>query len=55
MTVGQEFGGWASLVERDIERLGLVLPGLLTWRSAARPLEPALMPILSLPSELPQR
>ena len=28
MTVGQEFGGWASLVERDIERLGLVLPGL---------------------------
>ncbi len=29
MTVGQEFGGWASLVERDIERLRLVLPGLL--------------------------
>jgi fumarate hydratase class II len=25
MTVGQEFGGWASLVERDIERLRLVL------------------------------
>lgn len=29
MTVGQEFGGWASLVERDVERLRLVLPGLL--------------------------
>jgi fumarate hydratase class II len=29
LTVGQEMGGWASLVERDIERLKLVLPGLL--------------------------
>ncbi len=29
MTVGQEFGGWASLVKRDVERLNLVLPGLL--------------------------
>jgi fumarate hydratase class II len=29
VTVGQEFGGWASLVERDIERLKMVLPGLL--------------------------
>jgi fumarate hydratase class II len=29
LTVGQEFGGWASLMERDIERLELVLPGLL--------------------------
>src|SRR3954447_15009626 len=28
LTVGQEFGGWASLVWRDIERLRLVLPGL---------------------------
>jgi fumarate hydratase class II len=28
LTVGQEFSGWASLVERDIERLRLVLPGL---------------------------
>ena len=28
MTVGQEFGGWASLVARDIDRLRLVLPGL---------------------------
>lgn len=28
MTVGQEFGGWASLIKRDIERLRLVLPGL---------------------------
>ncbi len=28
MTVGQEFGGWASLIERDIERLRMVLPGL---------------------------
>src|SRR6185369_9174245 len=29
LTVGQEMGGWASLVERDIERLKLALPGLL--------------------------
>jgi fumarate hydratase class II len=29
LTVGQEFGGWANLVARDIERLRLVLPGLL--------------------------
>ncbi|MEJ7848701.1 MAG: class II fumarate hydratase [Pyrinomonadaceae bacterium] len=29
LTVGQEFGGWASLVKRDIERLNMVLPGLL--------------------------
>jgi fumarate hydratase class II len=29
VTVGQEFGGWASLVERDIDRLELVLPGLM--------------------------
>jgi fumarate hydratase class II len=28
LTVGQEMSGWASLVERDIERLKLVLPGL---------------------------
>jgi fumarate hydratase, class II len=29
LTVGQEFGGWASLIERDIERLKMVLDGLL--------------------------
>lgn len=29
LTVGQEFGGWASLVERDIERLRQVMSGLL--------------------------
>src|SRR5882757_5895836 len=29
MTVGQEFGGWASLVSRDIDRLRMVLPGLM--------------------------
>ena len=29
MTVSQEFGGWANLVKRDIERLGMVLPGLM--------------------------
>ena len=29
LTVDQEFGGWASLVARDIERLKLSLPGLL--------------------------
>ncbi len=28
LTVGQEFGGWASLIERDVERLKTVLPGL---------------------------
>ncbi len=28
LTVGQEFGGWASLIERDVERLNLVLTGL---------------------------
>jgi len=28
LTVGQEFGGWASLIERDIERLNHVLGGL---------------------------
>ncbi|HTS59574.1 MAG TPA: class II fumarate hydratase [Terriglobales bacterium] len=28
LTIGQEFGGWASLLERDIERLRLVLNGL---------------------------
>jgi fumarate hydratase, class II len=29
VTVDQEFGGWASLVTRDIERLRMVMPGLL--------------------------
>jgi fumarate hydratase class II len=29
LTVDQEMGGWASLVERDVERLKSVLPGLL--------------------------
>jgi len=29
LTVGQEFGGWASLIERDIERLKQVMSGLL--------------------------
>ena len=28
VTVGQEFGGWASLIERDVNRLVYVLPGL---------------------------
>jgi fumarate hydratase class II len=28
LTVGQEFSGWASLLERDVERLKLTLPGL---------------------------
>ncbi len=28
LTVGQEMSGWASLLERDIERLKLALPGL---------------------------
>jgi fumarate hydratase class II len=29
LTVGQEMSGWASLIERDIERLKLTMPGLL--------------------------
>jgi fumarate hydratase class II len=29
VTVSQEFGGWASLIDRDIERLKIVLPGLM--------------------------
>ena len=29
LTVEQEMGGWASLVERDIDRLKVALPGLL--------------------------
>jgi len=29
LTVDQEMGGWASLVERDVERLKSALPGLL--------------------------
>jgi fumarate hydratase class II len=29
LTVSQEFGGWASLIRRDVERLKAVLPGLL--------------------------
>jgi fumarate hydratase, class II len=28
LTVGQEFGGWANLLERDIERLKIALDGL---------------------------
>jgi len=29
LTVDQEMGGWASLLERDVERLKLAMPGLL--------------------------
>src|SRR5437763_12179831 len=29
LTVDQEMGGWASLIQRDVERLKAVLPGLL--------------------------
>ncbi|HLM60767.1 MAG TPA: class II fumarate hydratase, partial [Pyrinomonadaceae bacterium] len=29
LTVGQEFGGWANLIQRDAERLRMVLDGLL--------------------------
>jgi fumarate hydratase class II len=28
LTVGQEFGGWAALLERDVERLEAAMPGL---------------------------
>lgn len=29
VTVSQEFNGWASLIDRDVERLRMVLPGLM--------------------------
>src|SRR5688500_14140962 len=29
LTVSQEFGGWASLLTRDVERMKMVMPGLL--------------------------
>src|SRR4051794_14167461 len=29
VTVSQEFGGWANLIDRDIDRLKMVLPGLM--------------------------
>src|SRR5215203_1483990 len=29
LTVGQEFGGWANLIGRDVDRLKVVMPGLL--------------------------
>jgi fumarate hydratase class II len=29
LTVGQEMGGWASLLDRNVERLKLTMPGLL--------------------------
>ncbi len=29
VTVSQEFNGWANLVDRDVERLKIVLPGLM--------------------------
>jgi fumarate hydratase class II len=29
LTIDQEFGGWANLLTRDVERLKVVLPGLL--------------------------
>ena len=29
LTVGQEFGGWANLIQRDVERLRMVMGGLL--------------------------
>ena len=29
VTVSQEFNGWANLIDRDIERLKIVLPGLM--------------------------
>lgn len=29
VTVSQEFGGWANLIDRDIDRLEMVLPGLM--------------------------
>ncbi|MDI1243718.1 MAG: class II fumarate hydratase [bacterium] len=29
VTVSQEFGGWANLLERDVERLLMVMPGIM--------------------------
>src|SRR5215831_10662371 len=37
LTIGQEFGGWASLLDRDIKRLEQVLDGLYELPSAERP------------------
>src|SRR5258708_20177405 len=42
ITVGQEMSGWASLIERDIERLKLVLPGLLDLAIGGTPVGPGL-------------
>src|SRR5678816_831060 len=40
LTVGQEMGGWANLVSRDVERLKLALPGLLDLLSLIHISEP---------------
>ena len=36
LTVGQEMSGWVSQLDRDVERLRMVLPGCTIWRLAAR-------------------
>ena len=39
LTVGQEMSGWVSQLDRDIDRLKLVLPGLVRsgdWRYGGR-------------------
>jgi fumarate hydratase class II len=41
LTVDQEMGGWASLIERDIERLKAAMPGCSISQSAARRSAPA--------------
>ena len=33
LTVGQEMSGWASLIERDIDRLQMALPGIARTRN----------------------
>jgi len=51
LTFGQEFGGWASLLERDIKRLEQVLDGLYDLPSA----ETAVGTGLNAPSRIAER
>ena len=43
LTVGQEFSGWVSLLDRDLERLHTASMVSSTWRLAVRPWAPASM------------
>ena len=50
LTFGQEFGGWASLLERDIKRLELRSTAFMIWQSAELLWAPDSMLIRNLPS-----